>query len=177
MLHQEIPTLLLVIMLSCKLVSQTYHNIILNTLKQIVFITNKKRKYKWAIYLENNSDLNQNVSNMWWLLAKHFNPAAEAWIFRDIYVKAFAFDGLSPLHHHEIISTLIARFMGPTWGPHGSCRPQMGPMLAPWTLLSGQLWHCPCRITRPCLPRWRIQISAPSQCWEMTENENTWYIS
>ena len=26
---------------------------------------------------------------------------------------------------------------GPTWGPPGSCRPQMGPMLAPWTLLSG----------------------------------------
>ena len=31
----------------------------------------------------------------------------------------------------------IARFIGPTWGPPGSCRPQMGPMLAPWTLLSG----------------------------------------
>ena len=31
----------------------------------------------------------------------------------------------------------IARFMGPTWGPPGSCRPQMGLMLAPWTLLSG----------------------------------------
>ena len=27
--------------------------------------------------------------------------------------------------------------MGPTWGPTGSCRLQMGPMLAPWTLLSG----------------------------------------
>ena len=27
--------------------------------------------------------------------------------------------------------------MGPTWGPPGFCRPQMGPMLAPWTLLSG----------------------------------------
>ena len=24
----------------------------------------------------------------------------------------------------------IAKFMGPTWGPSGSCRPQMGPMLA-----------------------------------------------
>ena len=24
-----------------------------------------------------------------------------------------------------------------TWGPPGSCRPQVGPMLAPWTLLSG----------------------------------------
>ena len=33
----------------------------------------------------------------------------------------------------------IARFMGSTWDPPGSCRPQMGPMLAPWTLLSGSL--------------------------------------
>ena len=33
----------------------------------------------------------------------------------------------------------IAKFMGPTWGPPGSCRPQMGPMLAPLTLLSGLL--------------------------------------
>ena len=28
--------------------------------------------------------------------------------------------------------------MGPTWGPPGSCRPQMGPTLARWTLLSGE---------------------------------------
>ena len=27
--------------------------------------------------------------------------------------------------------------MGPTWGPPGSCRPQMVPMMAPWTLLLG----------------------------------------
>ena len=31
----------------------------------------------------------------------------------------------------------IAKSMGPTWCPPGSCRPQMGPMLVPWTLLSG----------------------------------------
>ena len=31
---------------------------------------------------------------------------------------------------------LIARFMGPTWGPSGADRTQVGPMLAPWTLLS-----------------------------------------
>ena len=36
--------------------------------------------------------------------------------------------------------TLIARFMGPTWGPSGADRTQVGPMLAPWTLLSGDLW-------------------------------------
>ena len=33
----------------------------------------------------------------------------------------------------------IAKFMGPTWGPPGSSRHQMGPMLVPWTLLSGVL--------------------------------------
>ena len=31
----------------------------------------------------------------------------------------------------------ITKFMGLTWGPLGSCRPQMGLMLAPWTLRSG----------------------------------------
>ena len=30
----------------------------------------------------------------------------------------------------------IAKFMGPTWGPPGSRRPQVVPMLAPWTLVS-----------------------------------------
>ena len=32
---------------------------------------------------------------------------------------------------------LIASFMGKTWGPSGAGRPQVGPMLVPWTLLSG----------------------------------------
>ena len=33
--------------------------------------------------------------------------------------------------------TQIAKFTGPKWGPPGSCRPRMGPMLAPWTLQFG----------------------------------------
>ena len=37
--------------------------------------------------------------------------------------------------------TQIARFMGPTWGPSGADRTQVDPMLAPWTLLSGQNWR------------------------------------
>ena len=36
--------------------------------------------------------------------------------------------------------TQIARFMGPTWGPSGADRTQVGPMLGPWTLLSVQFW-------------------------------------
>ena len=34
-------------------------------------------------------------------------------------------------------TTLKALFMGPTWGLSGADRTQVGPMLAPWTLLSG----------------------------------------
>ena len=32
----------------------------------------------------------------------------------------------------------LCQSMGPTWGPPGSWRPQMGPMLTPWILLSGK---------------------------------------
>ena len=41
----------------------------------------------------------------------------------------------------ESKASQIAKFTGPTWGPPTcrSCRPQMGPMLAPWTMLSGML--------------------------------------
>ena len=37
------------------------------------------------------------------------------------------------------ISSLIAKFMGPTWGPSEADRTQVGPMLAPWSLLSGYI--------------------------------------
>ena len=36
--------------------------------------------------------------------------------------------------------SLIASFMGPTWCPSGADKTQVGPMLAPWTLLSGLLF-------------------------------------
>ena len=36
---------------------------------------------------------------------------------------------------------LIARFMGPTWGPSGADRTQVGHMLALWTLLSWRVWE------------------------------------
>ena len=35
------------------------------------------------------------------------------------------------------VTTQITSFVWPTWGPPGSCRPHLGPMLAPWTLLLG----------------------------------------
>ena len=46
-----------------------------------------------------------------------------------------------PPASHAVIPTQMARFMGPTWGPSGYDRTQVGPMLAPWTLLSGDIQH------------------------------------
>ena len=50
-------------------------------------------------------------------------------------------DGLAPSGARPsastVMNTLIAMFMGPTWGPSGADRAQVGPVLAPWTLLSG----------------------------------------
>ena len=40
--------------------------------------------------------------------------------------------------HKMAMTILIARFMGPTWGPSGADRTQVAPVLAPWTLLSGK---------------------------------------
>ena len=41
--------------------------------------------------------------------------------------------------HPKVNASLIERFTGPTWGPSGTDRTQVGPMLVPWTLLSGIL--------------------------------------
>ena len=48
--------------------------------------------------------------------------------------------------------TQIAKFMGPTWGPPRSCRPQMGSTLAQWTLLSGLFCAHSCQ-TEQSVPR------------------------
>ena len=53
--------------------------------------------------------------------------------------------------HQGPVPVLIARwFMGTTWGPSGADRTQVGPMLAPWTLLSRWLYLKPptCRSSR-----------------------------
>ena len=57
----------------------------------------------------------------------------------------FYFNGYIPGDKINISSALvqattesqIAKFMGSTWGPPGSCRPQICPMLGPWSLLWG----------------------------------------
>ena len=56
-----------------------------------------------------------------------------------LFGRVLALHWCEPLGYIEWIATppQIAKFIGPSWGPPGSCRPQMGPMVAPGTLLSG----------------------------------------
>ena len=49
----------------------------------------------------------------------------------------------------RILLSLIARFMGPTWGPSGDDRTQGGSMLAPSTLLSGVFLEMLLSCTKP----------------------------
>ena len=56
----------------------------------------------------------------------------------------------------------IAKLMGPTLGSPGSCWPHMGPILAPWTLLSGYFIRRGCaKLKRfPLIPVWCTRWSS-----------------
>ena len=65
-------------------------------------------------------------------ISKCISFAKNVWISIKITPKCVP---VGPIDNKS--TSQIAKFMGPTWGPPGSCRPQVGPMLAPWSLLSG----------------------------------------
>ena len=69
-----------------------------------------------------------------------------------------------------MITSQIAKFMWPTWVPHGSCRPQLGPILAPWTLLSGLV---------PVKQSWRIWAKSTNNTpkRDITKKEQWAYFS
>ena len=72
-------------------------------------------------------------------------------------------------------TSLIVRFMGPTWGPLGADRAHMGPMVATWTLLSGMVNYC-CEISLlvilQCYP---LQPSRPNPAYDIQHRCLTGY--
>ena len=70
----------------------------------------------------------------------------------------------------------IAKFMGPKWGPTGSCQPEMGPTLAPWSLLPG---YTPCcwNVWRTCVHMLMLQtnyllLSVCCQYWPQNSSSD-----
>ena len=63
---------------------------------------------------------------------------------------------------YQCLATQIAKFMGPTWVQPGSCWPQMGPMMAPWALLSGHAAMNSSRLNHDCNEVRFLPITIPS---------------
>ena len=79
-----------------------------------------------------------------WNFIQNWHAHRKSCIETSMYLCLDSYRSVSPVrdriwdHHCRCLymSSMRARIMGPTWGPAGADRPQMGPMLAPWTLLS-----------------------------------------
>ena len=89
-------------------------------------------------------DKSNQTEYKWLFLLEYMSPAAH---FCDADTrkrsKIFVCGCDHALDRHGLgqsTPTQISTFMGPTWGAHGSCQPQMSPTLAPWTLLSGLVY-------------------------------------
>ena len=69
------------------------------------------------------------------------------YIYRYIYIEVYICHRSGPVNpwYYKLFekTSLIARFMGLTWGPSGADRTQVGPMLAPWNLLFGYAYLAP----------------------------------
>ena len=81
--------------------------------------------------------LNTRFGKQWWDWWFEI-PSRPLWRHSNVFRLIL----LGLLNRHPFVPvkalpTLIARSMGPTWGPSGADRTQMGTMLAPRTLLSG----------------------------------------
>ena len=76
-------------------------------------------------------------------------------------------------NERRYLQSLLARFMGPTWGPSGADRTQVDPMLAPWTLLSGtycaneRLYHQRNHVC-PGMPMYYETTQAVRDFWDQT---------
>ena len=73
-------------------------------------------------------------------------PVPTQWHGRNLLLISFAIKWRFSSLQYMQCKSLIARFMGPTWGPPGADNTQVGLMLAPWTLLSG-IWFLSVLIT------------------------------
>ena len=103
----------------------------------------------WSILLQSCGISNIDVCWCCIFAKIHYYIMIYLWYFNNLFVifqpqlqqnvlilldfVLFAYSTSMALREH----TQIARFMGPTWGPPGADRTQVGPMLAPWSLLSG----------------------------------------
>ena len=96
-----------------------------------VFITH----ITFVITMQVLDDLDYKLEKGWYSAAKKKDVGTL--IFPTSFVRTVSMTSAKWMLYCPVRHTLISRFMGPTWGPSGADRTQLGPMLAPWNLLSG----------------------------------------
>ena len=70
-------------------------------------------------------------------------------------------------------ASLIAKFMGPLWGPSGANRTQVGPMLAQRTLLSG-MFYMACYVTRDLINE--VEIRRQHSIFQLKHKRNKIFL-
>ena len=127
-------------------------------IKILIFLRKSIQKCLWKIIVIffkppciNRGEFPMNTHAIIMLLIHQNDVVTSFWCNDDIiscvcWVVITFVRQASRTHRPE---ALLARFMGPSWGPSGADRTQVGPMLAPWSLLSGRgnyrlLWIFEC---------------------------------
>ena len=124
----------------CKLVSKKLYLMPLEIFANMaIILSNFLLKIGHSI----SDKLHEPDNHVWHSLSVCQMPTNNRWCRRPAYWGEFLYsDGINSsqiIPDNQCLCTLIARFMGPTWGPSGADRTQVGPILAPWTLLSGYI--------------------------------------
>ena len=74
------------------------------------------------------------LTQCWYVVMMHIYTTQPQWV----RVLHFVQPWWSARQSTQWKTNQIAKLIGPTWGPSGAVRTQVGPMFAPWTLLSGK---------------------------------------
>ena len=100
----------------------------------------KQRSASLAFVRESTSDLHVDSPHKGPVTRKSFHLMTSSWA--DSKESDFSYAVQKRNNPCAYLLTQIAMFLRPTWGPTGSCRPQMGPTLAPMNLAIREVVEC-----------------------------------
>ena len=149
-----------------------------------IIIESDSRRFHWLT----SKTIDQSMQSF--IVAPTVLIVAVVIIIDDNTISICMIHSLSTNHPNtkEEYISLIARFMGPTWGSPGADRTQLGPMWATWTLLSGRNrnWKIPHQVWYQAVCDYATQISLSNLKQSHLDSDSTagwlsldneWYLT
>ena len=95
-----------------------------------------------SFIVKNIGFLHNMLPSPYWVTRSQWVNAGSVslpWRFKGLNVNGLNFLRSHPFFNRAVVQSRYpdSKVMGGRWDPPGSCRPQIGPRLAPWTLISG----------------------------------------